>query len=132
MEQEWIWLPLASGLNASKPNSAICGGVSWLKDRNSIQGQPMQSDFSFRVMSLKFRLRDFFRPPERILREAGIRNGMTVLDFGCGPGGFSLAAAKLVGPGGRVYAADGGLFLLAGGNRRTSQFINTETHEAVS
>ena len=66
----------------------------------------MQSDFSFRVMSLEFRLRDFFRPPERILREAGIRNGMTVLDFGCGPGGFSLAAAKLVGPDGRVYAVD--------------------------
>jgi len=66
----------------------------------------MQSDLSFRVMSLEFRLRDFFRPLERILREAGIRNGMTVLDFGCGPGGFSLAAAKLVGPEGRVYAAD--------------------------
>lgn len=66
----------------------------------------MQSDFSFRVMSLEFRLRDFFRPPERILREAGIRNGMTVLDFGCGPGGFSLAAARLVGPEGRIYAVD--------------------------
>jgi len=66
----------------------------------------MQSDFSFRVMSLEFRLRDFFRPPGRVLREAGIRNGMTVLDFGCGPGGFTLAAAKLVGPEGRVYAAD--------------------------
>jgi len=66
----------------------------------------MQSDLSFRVMALEFRMRDFFRPPERILIEAGIRNGMTVLDFGCGPGGFSLAAAKLVGPEGRVYAAD--------------------------
>lgn len=66
----------------------------------------MQSDHSFRVMALEFRVRDFFRPPERILREAGIRNGMTVFDFGCGPGGFSLAAAKLVGPDGRVYAAD--------------------------
>jgi ubiquinone/menaquinone biosynthesis C-methylase UbiE len=66
----------------------------------------MQSDFSFRAMSLEFRLRDFFRAPERILREAGIRNGLTVLDFGCGPGGFSLAAAKLVGPEGRVYAVD--------------------------
>jgi hypothetical protein len=73
-----------------------------------MQGQPMQRDFSFRVMSLEFRLRDFFRPPERILREAGIRNGMTVLDFG------------------------GGLFLLAGSNRRRFQFEKTETSEAVS
>ena len=30
----------------------------------------MQSDFSFRVMSLEFRLRDFFGPPERTLRAA--------------------------------------------------------------
>jgi ubiquinone/menaquinone biosynthesis C-methylase UbiE len=66
----------------------------------------MQSDFDFRLMSLEFRLRDFFNPPERILREAGIRDGMTVLDFGCGPGGFSLAAAKLVGPKGCIYASD--------------------------
>jgi ubiquinone/menaquinone biosynthesis C-methylase UbiE len=31
---------------------------------------------------------------------------MSVLDFGCGPGGFSLAAARLVGPRGRVIAVD--------------------------
>lgn len=66
----------------------------------------MQSDLSFRMMSLEFRLRDLFRPPERILQEAGIREGLTVLDFGCGPGGFSLAAARMVGPRGRVYAVD--------------------------
>ncbi|MBN1866796.1 class I SAM-dependent methyltransferase [Candidatus Sumerlaeota bacterium] len=31
---------------------------------------------------------------------------MKILDFGCGPGGFSLAAARLVGPRGFVYALD--------------------------
>ena len=31
---------------------------------------------------------------------------MAVLDFGCGPGSFSLAAAGQVGPEGRVYAVD--------------------------
>ena len=35
-----------------------------------------------------------------------MRPGMAVLDFGCGPGGFSLAAASLVGPEGHVYALD--------------------------
>jgi len=31
---------------------------------------------------------------------------MTVLDFGCGPGSFSIAAAELVGREGRVFAVD--------------------------
>jgi ubiquinone/menaquinone biosynthesis C-methylase UbiE len=31
---------------------------------------------------------------------------MTVLDFGCGPGSFSVAAARLVGPSGHVHAVD--------------------------
>lgn len=57
-------------------------------------------------MALAFRLRDFLRPPRGILQAVGVRGGMTVLDFGCGPGGFAAAAAGLVGPGGRVYALD--------------------------
>lgn len=31
---------------------------------------------------------------------------MTVIDYGCGPGGFSLAAASIVGEKGVVYALD--------------------------
>jgi ubiquinone/menaquinone biosynthesis C-methylase UbiE len=65
-----------------------------------------QSNLAFHLMSLKFRLRDWLCPPIRILREAGVCPGMTILDFGCGPGGFSLAAARLVGEKGMVYAVD--------------------------
>jgi ubiquinone/menaquinone biosynthesis C-methylase UbiE len=65
-----------------------------------------QSRLSFRFMSMEYRLRDRLRPPVKILGDAGLRPGMAVLDFGCGPGGFSLAAAELVGPAGRVYALD--------------------------
>jgi ubiquinone/menaquinone biosynthesis C-methylase UbiE len=35
-----------------------------------------------------------------------IKEGMTVLDFGCGPGFFSIEMAKMVGESGRVIAAD--------------------------
>jgi ubiquinone/menaquinone biosynthesis C-methylase UbiE len=35
-----------------------------------------------------------------------LREGMTVLDVGCGPGFFSIEAARLVGEEGRVIAAD--------------------------
>lgn len=66
----------------------------------------LQSNLSFRLMALGFRLRDRFHPPIRILGEAGIHAGMTIIDFGCGPGGFTLAAARLVGPKGLVYAVD--------------------------
>jgi len=65
-----------------------------------------QSNFYFHLMSLEFRLRDLVWPPCKILKETGLRSGMHVLDFGCGPGSFSLAAARIVGPKGRVYALD--------------------------
>lgn len=52
------------------------------------------------------RLRDLLQPPAKVLLDAGVQPGMTVLDFGCGPGGFSLAAARIVGPEGVVYALD--------------------------
>ncbi len=67
--------------------------------------KPM-NPFAFRMMSaiLWFRYRG--PHPAEALAEAGIRPGYTVLDFGCGPGGFSIAAAALVGKKGRVYALD--------------------------
>jgi 2-polyprenyl-3-methyl-5-hydroxy-6-metoxy-1,4-benzoquinol methylase len=38
--------------------------------------------------------------------DVGIQQGFRVLDYGCGPGGFSLAAAELVGNAGKVYVLD--------------------------
>ncbi len=66
----------------------------------------MLSHVAFRLMAIEYRLRDFRRPPERVLRRVGVHEGMTVLDVGCGPGAFSIAAARLVGPQGRVMAVD--------------------------
>jgi len=37
---------------------------------------------------------------------AGVAPGATVVDYGCGPGYFTLAAARLAGREGRVYAVD--------------------------
>ena len=64
------------------------------------------SDFGFSMMSLWFKLRDLLAPPEAILSEAGIEPGFHLLDYGCGPGSYSIVAARLVGRSGRVYAAD--------------------------
>jgi ubiquinone/menaquinone biosynthesis C-methylase UbiE len=57
-------------------------------------------------MLLVFRARDAIWPPENTLRRIGVAPGHTFLDFGCGPGSFSMAAARLVGPAGKVYALD--------------------------
>ncbi|HXW70306.1 MAG TPA: class I SAM-dependent methyltransferase [Methylocella sp.] len=43
---------------------------------------------------------------ERLLREAGVREGMRVLDLGCGPGDVSFLAAEMVGPSGWVIGID--------------------------
>jgi ubiquinone/menaquinone biosynthesis C-methylase UbiE len=65
-----------------------------------------QSGFSFKLMAFQFKLRDLFRPRGKILEEIGIKPGDKVLDFGCGPGGYILPAAKLVCETGRIYALD--------------------------
>lgn len=44
--------------------------------------------------------------PGAMLRGLGVTAGLTVVDYGCGPGLFTLAAARLVGAGGKVYAVD--------------------------
>lgn len=44
--------------------------------------------------------------PLEALRSAELKEGMTVLDFGCGKGDYTIAAAKLVGKKGKVYALD--------------------------
>jgi len=55
--------------------------------------------------SLDSRLRRWLQNPRRILAPF-VADGMTVLDVGCGPGFFSIEMALMVGPTGRVIAAD--------------------------
>jgi len=40
------------------------------------------------------------------LKKVGIRQGQTVLDFGCGSGNYTILAAKIVGHKGKIYALD--------------------------
>ena len=47
-----------------------------------------------------------FRLKLEIVRKIGVRKGMTVVDVGCGQGGFTAAVAKTVGKHGKVLAVD--------------------------
>lgn len=55
--------------------------------------------------TLDNRLRRWLQNPRQILSPF-VRDGMTVLDIGCGPGFFTLEIAHLVGASGRVIASD--------------------------
>jgi ubiquinone/menaquinone biosynthesis C-methylase UbiE len=55
--------------------------------------------------SLDNRFRRWFQDPLKILGPF-IREGMSVMDVGCGPGFFTLDMARLVGTAGRVTACD--------------------------
>lgn len=50
-------------------------------------------------------LRRLAHPPEKVL-EGLVRQGLTVLDIGCGMGHFTLGMARMVGVNGRVIALD--------------------------
>jgi len=50
-------------------------------------------------------VRRWLHNPEKILKDY-IQEGMNVLDFGCGPGFFTLDMAVMVGDSGKVIAAD--------------------------
>jgi len=67
--------------------------------------RPMNSLW-FRLMALEYRLKADKDLQFRLLVEAGVHVGMTVLDFGCGPGRYTVPAARIVGAEGRVYAVD--------------------------
>ena len=67
--------------------------------------KPM-SNLHFRFMSFGFIFRDFSLPRKNILDEVGIKPGFSILDYGCGTGSYAVAAARLVGKSGKVYALD--------------------------
>jgi ubiquinone/menaquinone biosynthesis C-methylase UbiE len=72
-----------------------------------VRGSDRMSDLAFRIMAVAFRLQDALLPYiDRRVRGFGLAPGMTVVDYGCGPGRYSLRFSRLVGEAGRVYAVD--------------------------
>jgi len=66
----------------------------------------LETNFNYEIMCFFYKVRDFFSSPLNMLKEADIKPGYNVLDFGCGPGSYSIAASKVVGENGRIYALD--------------------------
>jgi len=67
----------------------------------------MISNGSFRFMAFSMRIHDFIHPfIEKRIRQFGITRGITVVDYGCGPGRYTTKLADFVGNTGKVYALD--------------------------
>jgi ubiquinone/menaquinone biosynthesis C-methylase UbiE len=58
---------------------------------------------NFNYMDSK--IRKIIQDPKRIVKKY-VKEGMSVLDVGCGPGLFSFEMAKIVGPKGKIIATD--------------------------
>jgi ubiquinone/menaquinone biosynthesis C-methylase UbiE len=62
---------------------------------------------AFRAMvHIAMPIRNLFHPIADLFAEMDIQPGHHVLDYGCGPGHFTIMAAQQAGPSGKVYALD--------------------------
>ena len=72
---------------------------SWIK-------QHVNDPYVMQAQKEGYRSRASYKLLEIVKKERMIRSGMTVVDLGSAPGGWSQVAAKLVGHEGRVHALD--------------------------
>ncbi|UCB43955.1 MAG: methyltransferase domain-containing protein [Dehalococcoidales bacterium] len=71
------------------------------------QNAERMSDISFKMMTFLFRVIDFIYPHiKKRVKGFGVQEGMTVVDYGCGPGRYATVFADFVGEEGKVYAID--------------------------
>jgi ubiquinone/menaquinone biosynthesis C-methylase UbiE len=78
------------------------------KMSKKIKEKHHQSNFAFWIISVMHDnpLLPIFKNPYKLLKSAGLKSGQKVLEVGCGPGFFTIPAAKIVGDEGCVYAVD--------------------------
>lgn len=46
------------------------------------------------------------QPPDKLIKRSGIKNGMTIMELGCGAGTYTIDAARVIGGSGILYAID--------------------------
>ncbi len=65
-------------------------------------------NFAFKLMAWLMATADFFAPSavSRHLSKVPLKEGMTVVDYACGPGRYTIPIAEGVGPKGKVFAVD--------------------------
>ncbi len=74
---------------------------------NDIEVEP-EPDLAFKITELIHNnpLMHFFRNPYKLLKAAGLKPGLKVLEAGCGTGFFTIPASEIVDRDGFIYAVD--------------------------
>ena len=83
-------------------NNKKAGSVN---EKNKGKASP---DFVYRMIELIHDSKPMaiIRNPYKFLKAAGLKPGLKVLEVGCGPGAFTIPAAKIIGKDGFIYAVD--------------------------
>ncbi len=76
------------------------------KNDKKKKGDKPMNKILFKLMTWEFKNREKKHPPLGKIKKTKIKNGDLVLDYGCGPGGYTIAVAEFVGETGKVYAVD--------------------------
>lgn len=70
------------------------------------KGKERVPAIAFRMMSFMIELKYIFLPLDARIDTFGIKEGFTVIDYGCGPGGYLKRVSRLIGETGKLYAVD--------------------------
>jgi len=63
-------------------------------------------DIVYKIDIWFFKFFDLLSNPRRLLKNIPLKEGMTVVDYGCGIGRYTLPVAELIGLKGKVFAVD--------------------------
>ena len=76
-----------------------------MNEKNKSKASP---NFVYKTAELMHdsKLMAIIRNPNKLLKAAGLKPGLKVLEIGCGPGAFTIPAAEIVGKDGFIYAVD--------------------------
>jgi len=81
--------------------------MSFIKNMVQKGKSERMPDWHFKFMNLCFHVIDFIYPYiDKRIKKFGVEPGMTVVDYGCGPGRYATRFARLVGRHGKVFAVD--------------------------
>ena len=74
-------------------------------NKKKLKPEP-EAEAVYKINIWFYKFTDLIWNPRRHLKKIPLKEGMVVVDYGCGPGRYTIPIAKLVGSKGKVFAVD--------------------------